>query len=73
MALAIAYGIASMLRVSSKAKMVQSCIMHDLCHCTSTGLAFVNGMNVCVTTASMVRVSQTTLLSVLQVRDTLSK
>ena len=53
-----------MLMISSEAKMVQSCIMPDLCRRAPIGLAFANGMDVCVATASIVRLSQTDVVNI---------
>ena len=53
-----------MLVVGSVAKMVQSCIAHDLCQRAPVGLAFANGMDVCVVTASIVRLSQTDVVNI---------
>ena len=40
-----------MLMVSNEAKMVQSCVMPELCQRAPFGLAFANGVKVCVATA----------------------
>ena len=53
-----------MLMVSNEAKMVQSCIMHELCQRGPFGLAFANGVKVCVATASIVRLSQTYVVNI---------